>query len=201
MISALVADDYDVICLTEHNTVWPDEDLDRLRERFPGTHIFPAIEVNNGTVPEDLLVLGTNDPAYVDLATADRWDDLLAKARDEGVATILAHPCRFTGGHDMILSGLRPDAMEHRTGNHDQAMSIAACAIAEQRHIPLVNAGDLHSTEMIGKYWIETDEPIKAASDIAPMIRNQTYRNHDACADAQRHEEMRTNKPTYRWEY
>ena len=186
MVSALAAADYDVIYLTEHNTVWPDDELGQLRERFPDTRIFPAIEVNNGVVPEDLLVLGTNDRAYVDLAAANRWDDLLARARDEGVATILAHPCRFTGGHNMLHEGFRPDAMEHRTTNHDEAMSIAACAIAEQRHIPLVNAGDLHSTEMVGKFWIETDEHIAEATDITPLLRAQAYRNRNASADAQR---------------
>jgi len=200
MISALAAAGYDAVYLTEHNTVWPDDELDQLRERFPDMRIFPAIEVNNRVDPEDLLVLGANDRTYIDLANGDRWDDLLALAQHEGCATVLAHPCRFASGHDMLHRGMRPDAMEHRTGNHDEAMAIAACAIAEQRHIPLVNAGDLHSTEMVGKFWIETDEPLDSATDITPILREQAYRNCDADADAKRHEEMRTNKPTYRWE-
>ena len=177
MIAALVEAGYDAVFLTEHNTVWPDGALNKLRERFPGIRIFPAIEINNRVVPEDLLVLGTNDRTFVDLAFADRWDDVLTKAKDDGCATVLAHPCRFTGGHNMLHGGLRPDAMEHRTSNHDEAMSIAACAIAERRHVPLVNAGDLHSAVAVGKFWIETDETINDATDIAPMLRKQAYRN------------------------
>ena len=177
MIAALVKADYDAVFLTEHNTVWPDACLNKLRERFPDIRIFPAIEVNNRVVPEDLLVLGTNDRTYVDLALADRWDDLLAKAKDEGCATVLAHPCRFTGGHDMLHGGLKPDAMEHRTTNHDEAMSIAACAIAERRHVPLVNAGDLHSADLVGKFWIQTKRPVDEATDITAILREQAYRN------------------------
>jgi predicted metal-dependent phosphoesterase TrpH len=177
VLAELLRCGYEAVYLTEHNRVWPNDELAELRKEFSGIHIFPGIELSDGILPQDLLVLGTNDPTYVELARASRWPDVLDKARAEEHLTILAHPCRFPQGHDMLHHRLRPDALEYRTGNHDDVMALTTCVIAERRRMPMVNAGDIHAAEMVDHFWVETSRPVERATDIRQIIRERDYHN------------------------
>ena len=177
MLAALIATDYEAVFLTEHNHVWSADDLTDLQAAFPQIRVFGGVELADSTAAQHLLVLGTTDATYIDLARAGRWEDTLIMAQAEGLVTILAHPCRFQGGHELLHAGLRPDAIEHRTPNHDDAMSLSACAIADYRELPMVNSGDLHTLGMVDCFWIETERPLQQAADIRPVILDRTYRN------------------------
>ena len=177
MLTALIAAGYGAAFLTEHNHVWPEDELADLQAAFPQIRLFGGVELADSIAAQHLLVLGTTDATYIDLARASRWEDVLARARAEQHVTILAHPCRFHGGHDLLHDGLKPDAIEHRTPNHDDAMSLSACAIADHRDLPLVNSGDLHTVDMVDCYWIETETPLQQAADVRHAILDGAYRN------------------------
>ncbi|MHC4985068.1 MAG: PHP domain-containing protein [Planctomycetota bacterium] len=177
MMAALIEAGYGAVYLTEHNFVWQPEELADLQAAFPQIRIFGGVELADTETAQHVLVLGTSDPVYVNLALASEWAEVLARARDEGHLVSIAHPCRFEGGHDLLHDGLQVDAIEHCTPNHDDAMSLSACAIAERRNLPLVNAGDLHSTAMVDRYWIETEHPVERADDIRSIIVDRAYRN------------------------
>jgi len=181
LMTELIAAGYDAVFLTEHDAVWPDPELAELRGHFPGLTILPGVELSldDGRAFQHLLVLGTNDPAFVELARADRPDAaaILDQARAAGCPTVLAHPFRWDGGSAMLRRGLRPDAIELRTCNHGPEHAAVSAATARGLNLPLVNAGDVHSLEMIGQFWIETARPVTCAAELREMLLAGEYAN------------------------
>jgi len=175
LMEALIGAGYEAVYITEHHFVWSDDELAALQEEFPEIRIFPGVELNICFEPlQHLLVLGTNDPQYLTIFNPGK---VLAKATDEGHLTVLAHPCRWEGASQILDDGLRPDAIEHRTGNQEFSQCAEAQAKAEEHHLPLVNAGDVHSLHMVGQFWIETARPLVDATDIRRIILAGDYEN------------------------
>jgi len=178
MLKALIEAGYGAVYLTEHDTVWPEDTLCELQERFPAITVFPGVELTVGTSDfAHLLVLGTNDPSYLDVQ--DEWE-VVARARSEGHLTVLAHgftPLDAPDSTSLLDSGWLPDAMEHRTGNQDGASAAEAAKAAERLDIPLVNAGDLHSLDMVGKFWVDCRKPLNTADEIREVVLAGAYSN------------------------
>ncbi len=164
---------YEALFFTEHDTVWPERKLRALRKRFPGIGVFGGVEVTLIT-GEHLLVLGTSDAEFTRLG--DRPGDLLSKARQAGCLTVLAHPFRWQGAHDLLLNGRRPDAMEYLSCNHQGASAADSLALAGELSLPVVNAGDVHDLDMLGQCWIQSDRPIETNGDIREVVVNGAYR-------------------------
>jgi len=180
LLNVTIAHGYGAVYLTEHATVWNEDEIKDLQDQFPDIHIFPGIELVTPTNPyEHLLVLGTSDPEYAVLADHGEWGQALDKARDENHLTVLAHPCRFDGGHEMLGRGLIPDAMELWTGNQSQQVMIDdTLALNDRFGLPLVHAGDTHGPDMVNQFWIETHHPLERADDIRDIVLSGAY---DCC--------------------
>ncbi|MCK4276836.1 MAG: PHP domain-containing protein, partial [Phycisphaerae bacterium] len=85
---------YEAVYITEHDAVWADREIDELQSQSPRIRIFSGVELTVGLRPLlHLLVLGTNDPAYLKFGRDPTA--VIEKARHEGHLTILAHPCRW----------------------------------------------------------------------------------------------------------
>ena len=177
MISALVERNYNAVYITEHDAVWPEDELKLLRAEFPTIKIFPGMELTL-TEGGHLLVLGSNDKAYLKM---NQPAEILQRAKHLGHLTILAHPFRWAGGDEILQSHNLPDALEYRTNNHDAAGGLLARAAADKFCLPLVNAGDCHSVGMVDQFWIETQVELKRQKDIRRIIVEGLYRN---CAKA-----------------
>ena len=174
LFHAFIAHEYDAVYLTEHHRMWRPHELDEAREAFPELKIFPGVELNLLMEPlTHLLVLGATDTAYLRMTEPA---DVLQKARDEGHLTVLAHPCRWEGGTFILDRGLRPDALEYRTCNQEFTQAVEAKELAQRLKLPIVNAGDVHTADMIGRYWIETDEPLEQPDDIRRIVLAGQYR-------------------------
>ena len=163
---------YEAVFITEHEAVWPPREMEELREKFPQLQIFHGVEKRLDAC--DVLVLGAHDPRYVQMRDTGQ---LLAAARDDGYLTVLAHPFRWKGGAEMLWEGLLPDAIEYRTGNHDEQCSRESPGAAEELHLALLNAGDVHSLDMIDCFWIETDRDFGQAPEIREIVLSGEYRN------------------------
>jgi len=172
---------YEAVYLTEHDMVWPDEEIAELAGQFPQLRIFPGIELSIGELLsfQHLLVLGTNDREYVKMAHGARPDveGILAKARAAGHLTVLAHPCRWDEGSKMLRRGFVPDALENRTCNQGPDQAAAARRLAEEHSLPFVNSGDVHSAAMVGRFWIDTAAPLADANDIRAVVLDGAYAN------------------------
>jgi hypothetical protein len=178
MVRAMVEAGYGAAYLTEHDTVWPEDALAALQADHPAIRLFPGVELTVGTESfAHLLVLGTCDPSYLQIRHVQ---DVVARAREDGHLTVLAHAFRYEDEPDtrhLLESGWRPDALEHRTNNQDGPAAATAAEVAGRLGIPLVNTGDLHSLDMVGKFWIECDAPLAVANDIRRVILDGAYGN------------------------
>lgn len=166
---------YDAVYITEHDKVWPVDELAQLTHQFPGIRIFPGVELSLGPLSRvHLLVLGASDPAYTALKDIR---SILDKARADGHMTILAHPYRWLVRATMLAKGFLPDAVEHLTGNHDARQGRKSAAASKRHKLPMVNAGDTHGFDMLNRFWIETREPVHTADDIRRIVQAGAYDN------------------------
>jgi len=173
LFHSYIAHGYDAVYLTEHHRMWRPHELAEARETFPQLRILPGVELNLLLEPlTHLLVLGATDTAYL---TMDDPAAVIQKARDEGHLTILAHPCRWDGGTYILDRGLRPDALEARTCNQEFSAAAAAIDVAKRLNLPVVNSGDVHTVDMIGRYWIETADRIEDPDDIRKIVLAGRY--------------------------
>ncbi|MCE5325283.1 MAG: PHP domain-containing protein [Planctomycetaceae bacterium] len=168
---------YGAVYITEHDRVWTPFELDDLREQFPNIKIFGGVELTVGFARmQHLLVLGTSDPGYIDLAGEE--EAILKKARHDGHLTVLAHPFRWKEDETMMDRGNNPDAIEYLTCNHDAPeMKAQSKAAATRFHVRLVNSGDVHRLDFMGRFWIETLQPLAEAEDIRRIVLRREYRN------------------------
>ena len=174
MMQAAIREGYEAVFITEHDAVWQDHELAWLRGQFPSLRIFPGLELSIGTWVQHLLVLGTNDPVYLDISETQK---LLETAREGGHLTVLAHPLRWAEGAQMIHDGHLPDAMEYFTPNHDPYRARQAKDLADRLGLPVVNSGDVHSVEMLQPYWIESHRPLEQADEIRQIVLDRAYTN------------------------
>lgn len=175
LMQALSDAHYQAVYITEHDAIWTDWELQALQQEYPQIRIFPGVELTISRESlQHLVVLGTNDPSYLEMTDPA---EILRRARGEGHLAILAHPCRWLGASDILEQGLRPDAIEYETCNHNAAQAAKAKALAEKYQLPLVNAGDTHALSFLGRYWVETAQPIGQGDDIREIILSGAYSN------------------------
>lgn len=172
MIRRMIRTGYGAVYITEHDAIWPLDELDELRASFPQISIFSGLE--RTLKAHHLLILGTDDREYLAM---DSVAAVLDKAAGEGHLTVLAHPFRWKGGADMLHDGLLPDAIEGRTPNHDSRGGDLSLTLAGGLSLPVVNTGDVHALSFVNHYWIETDRPVVGVDDIRPIILAGEYRN------------------------
>jgi predicted metal-dependent phosphoesterase TrpH len=174
MIQTHIAQGYDVMFLTDHDSVWPADDIADLQTRYPEIRIFPGIEVSVLT-PDTMyhvVLLGTSDEGFCELPSPAC---LLARARKHHVPTILAHPYRWSGRPGILEERPLPDAMEARSWNHDAANERLAIQKATQLDIPLVYADDAHTIQAVGQFWIETHREFNHPSELREVFATGAY--------------------------
>ena len=178
MITRLVKLDYDAVFITEHDTVWSGNELEELQWQFPLIRIFPGLELTLYSEKGfgHLLILGTKDPTFLEMTDAGA---VLARARRQQCLTVLAHPYRWEGAGEMIAQGYYPDAMEYYSPNQDPLQVVMSRVSAERLHLPLVNSGDSHGVDFLGRFWIETPRPVESPGQLRRMILGGDYKNCD----------------------
>lgn len=172
MIRRLIETGYDAVYITEHDKIWPGDEIARLQSDFPQIRIFSGLELTIGM--QHLLILPADDPTYLLMNDAE---EILATAHQEGRLTVLTHPYRWEGGATMLDGGLLPDALEYRSPNQDAEATAKSLAAAERLGLPVINSGDVHTAEYAGWYWVNTDRPIEQPTDIRDIIVEGTYTN------------------------
>ena len=179
LMPALIGKGYQAVFITEHDALWSRQELQILQSEFPDIRIFPGVELSLGPDrTEHLLVLGTYDRQYLTIRDPA---GVLQKARAEGRLTVLAHPFRWKGGNQMLDEALLPDAIEQQTCNQGLPEHVQLSRQAAARlHLPLVNAGDVHAMDKVGRFWIETRRPVVKAGDIRAIILEGQYENRSA---------------------
>lgn len=172
MLQTLADLGYHAVFLTEHDRVWPKEELAVLRSQFAPLRIYGGIEL---TIDQaHLLILGTSDPSFLKSRNAG---DAIRRARSQGCLTILAHPYRWEHSANILDAGARPDAIELHTRNHHPDAAQTARGTARRLGLRGVNCADAHERISPSAFWIQTFEPVENATDIRRIILNGQYRN------------------------
>lgn len=162
LVEKLVAHNFiKVAAITDHNSVKGIHETQKLAAAFPDILIIPGVEIS--TAEGDLLVLGTEE------TPPKPWtvEGVVAFARENDCASVVAHPYRKYGMGDLALN-YNFDAIEVLNGESPQNVNRLASNLAKLMGLPSVAGSDAHKpSELFGAYTevqadLEVDEIIKA---------------------------------------
>jgi len=167
------ASGYDALFLTEHNKVWPEDELRKLQEVSDKVRLFNGIEISLGG-GVDILVLGASDPAYETLRTPDA---VFGQVTADGLPAVVAHPFRWIDDQPTYVR--LADAVETWTCNHgDPDWIEKAESYAEEHQQAMVYSSDAHGLNYMNKFWLETNESFETAQDFRRILLSRTFENH-----------------------
>src|ERR671920_591864 len=87
------------IVITEHDYLWPEEELEELRAAAPGLVVLAGIEIAGRG--GDRLVYGVTNPFAVPRGTA--WPELCREVHRQGGVAVAAHPNRWGQPFEKLL--------------------------------------------------------------------------------------------------
>lgn len=181
----------DAIVITEHDLLWPAQEIAELQQRVGATlRVFRAVEVT--TDVGDILTYNLRDDrkihkgmSFLELA---RW------AREDEAALVLAHPGRYIRevpadrppAWDQIsaVEAMSNNLQEPQIGNVRQAV--------EALRRPTVAGSDAHDAEIVGLYATEFPRMPEDEGELARMIISGMG---VPWADRERVESLRRERP------
>ena len=156
----------DAVCMTEHNSLWPADELRELGDRH-GMLMLPAMEL--GTDAGHVLVFGLS--RYVpELLTLTRLREVVEA---EGAAMVLAHPMRpFHGNRPPWDEFPRYfDGIEVVNGDHSDTVDGYVMRQAADLGLATVAGSDAHSRVAVGRVATAFAEPVRSIEDVVRQIR------------------------------
>jgi predicted metal-dependent phosphoesterase TrpH len=165
----------DGIVITDHDRLWPEDELDELRRAAPGLVVLGGVEVSgrNG----DLLCYGVRD--LTNLGRGMRWGDLCREVARQGGATVAAHPYRWGQDFDRLIADERPEltGLEMMSNNMDpEVRRRAADFLDRHRGYSTLGNSDAHELPVVGVCYTDFDANIRTSADLVRAIREQKAR-------------------------
>ena len=164
----------DGICLSEHNAIWPAQELRELGERFELT-VIAAMEL--GTDAGHVLVYGL-DRYHPELLALE---NLRRIVQSEGGAMVMAHPMRtFHGkrpGWDELPAYF--DGIEAINGDHSDSEDGYLIRQAAERGVAAIGGSDVHSKDAVGRCATIFPKYVFDGGHIAELIRSCQVRPVD----------------------
>lgn len=161
----------DAVFITDHMQLFPEDQLDRLRKKFPTLRIFQGIEVTvQGSGWEDFIVLGIHDP----FINGDKWTypELHQYVRANNGYMIHAHPFRYSDRVSSNTLTYPPDAVEIMSSNLQPSGIAMRTNYAKKLGAITVANSDSHHTSSTGKYYTEIDGWYDYEEDIIKALRD-----------------------------
>ena len=160
----------DGVCLTEHNSIWPEADMRELSERH-GVAVIRGMEVN--TQVGHVLVFGLDRyrPALSDI---HRLRDIVVS---EGGAMVWAHPMRQG---DWSPPGWKsvPDlfeAIEVVNGDHSDQVDGYWATLAEELGVGRTAGSDVHSIPAVGRVGTGFAEPVPDVETLVRLLKGHRH--------------------------
>lgn len=171
----------DGVCLTEHQNIWPREEVDRLADEG-GIRIFRGNEFT--TNQGDILVFGY----YEDMKNLLMIEDLRKAVQESGGIMIAAHP--FRGFKTVGISKLHMtveqackrkvfafvDAIEVGNGKLSQEENEMAAKVAQHLSLLGTVGSDAHQTDEIGRWVMDFELDIADERELVTELRAGRYR-------------------------
>lgn len=165
----------DGIVITEHDRLWPEAELDELRQAAPGLIVLGGVEVSGRG--GDLLCYGVTD--LTSLRRGMPWGELCREVARQGGAAVAAHPYRWGQDFDRLLADERPElaGLEVMSNNMDPDLRRMAAAFLDRNpaYATLGNS-DAHDVDVVGVCYTEFDANIRTAGDLVRAIRERKGR-------------------------
>lgn len=160
----------DGVVLTEHDYLWPEEELDELRAYDPGLVILGGMEVTGRG--GDVLVYGITDatPFYRGMS----WPELVTEVHRQGGAAVAAHPNRWGQPFERLLAetGVEFDGIEVMSNNMDDELrEKAAELLTKFPQFAQLGNSDSHDPATVGCCYTDFDATIRTTADLVEAIR------------------------------
>lgn len=164
----------DGVCLTEHNSLWPEASLHELSERH-------QVTVLRG------MELGT-DVGHVLAFGLDRYrpqllliDELCRIVESEGAVLALAHPMRPSHGRSPGWDEMAGwfDALEAINGDHADGEHGPYMRLAERLGMAAIAGSDVHSRQAVGRAVTAFEQPVPDVEALVRLLRERRVAPRD----------------------
>ncbi|MHB0856318.1 MAG: PHP domain-containing protein [Anaerolineae bacterium] len=172
MVARAVEVGLGALVLTEHNVVWPEEELAALQARHPTITLLTGIEVISSE-GDDFLVYGVTEPDLFE-AGMDALD-LVRQVRAHDGAVVLAHPYRYRPEVPAVVEHPGIDGVELYSGNTCMFAHRQAMALRERLGIWGLAASDAHHPSLLGLYALRLSGPIATERELVLALRSGDF--------------------------
>ncbi|MCE9560641.1 MAG: PHP domain-containing protein [Planctomycetes bacterium] len=170
LIKAAVAAGLDGIVITEHDYMWPEEELEELRAAQPGLVILGGIEVTGRG--GDMLCYGLTNPFA--LPRGISWGELTREVHKQGGACVAAHPNRWNQPFEKLVrdQNAELDGIEVMSNNMDSELRrMAANLLAKNPQYAQLGNSDSHEPGTVGCCYTDFDAVIRTSADLVAAIK------------------------------
>jgi predicted metal-dependent phosphoesterase TrpH len=162
----------DGVVLTEHDYLWPEDELEELRAAEPGLVILGGMEVTGRG--GDMLVYGIQDAST--LPRGIGWGDLVREVHRQGGVAVAAHPNRWGQPFERVVrdAGVELDGIEIMSNNMDEDLRAQARELLQRYpHYAQLGNSDSHAPWSVGCCCTEFDAEIRTSADLVAAIRGR----------------------------
>ena len=156
------------ICLTEHDALWPAEELAEVRRRT-GFAVFSAVELTTDMGHVLAFGLSAGSGLFGSAAAA------FAAAQKEGALLFLAHPARdglLKVSHDTVTFF---ESVEALNGSDSRLQNMAASSLAHGFRLPGIGGSDAHTTGEIGRAATRFEADPSDNASLLTALRSGRY--------------------------
>ncbi len=170
----------DGICLTDHNYVWDESQVQKLRQ----THDFLILRGNEITTDQgDMLVFGF----YENITGIIKLEELRKKVEQAGGFIIAAHPFRGFLTFGVGQLGLTPekamerplfrwvDGVEVLNSKVTEKENAFSLEVANRLNLPTTGGSDAHEVEEVGIYATCFEINIQDENDLVTALKSTKY--------------------------
>jgi predicted metal-dependent phosphoesterase TrpH len=172
MAAEALAVGLDAVVITEHNTIWSEDELADLQSEFPSLLILRGFEVS-AAGRHDILVYGVSDTTGFTRGMPPEEAVALAHERD-GIA-ILAHPFRYQEELAAEVLAAPFDLCETRSVNIDPYHHELGSTLARHYGVPEVYNSDGHHPVSLGSYYNKLHKSVSNMDELMDVLRRAAF--------------------------
>jgi predicted metal-dependent phosphoesterase TrpH len=168
LVRAAQARGLDGVCITEHDAVWPQAEIELLAQDM---HFVVVRGMEVTTEVGHVLVYGMNEHR-ADMATLST---LQRRVREEGALMFLAHPSRRYGTLPPSNLSSVFDSVEAHNGTEGALQNADAVRTAAGMRLPGIGGSDAHSVREVGVCATEFEVNISNEQEFLAALRSGAY--------------------------
>ncbi|MCX7664600.1 MAG: PHP domain-containing protein [Gemmataceae bacterium] len=168
LVERALAIGLDGIVITEHDTLWPEAELNELRRRAPNLIILAGVEI--AAKGGDVLCYGIRDISR--LPRGVEWKVLIEEVSSQGGCAVAAHPYRWGQNFDRLMQenpGLH--GLEMMSNNMTRELRKAASDYyARFPQLTRLGNSDAHEIDVLGICHTVFEMDITCNADLIKAI-------------------------------